>query len=179
MRKEFANALAIGALLAMTAMARADDAGVLIEQAAIGRQDVIMDVVANALIGRRWKVESRDAAAVVASLGASRIRIYLSGVDLLYQETGSVSVRVGPPSIGATVRRSATNSRWMNNIRKDVRAELGRLEMARSAVSRTPAPVQSPRTAAERLSELEALRASGAVTEAEYTQKRAEILKSL
>jgi hypothetical protein len=166
----------IGLMLVLSGVAYAGNTGVLVEHVAQAQnRPAVVAAIKQAFVGRKWVIESSDEISVTASIDhrqtKARMKVWLDGSSLHYDET---STRLGAPTRAPSapfspLRQAAKLDGWLENIRLDVAAN----------VAGIPAPASPIRSVSERLNALEALRASGAVTEDEYMKKRAEIVRDL
>jgi hypothetical protein len=170
--------LGIG-LLFLTKSAVAGNSGVLLANVPqIENRAAVLGAVKRAFISRRWTIVESDESSVTATIArratTSRMQISISGLSLMYDETSTrLALPHGPTPTAPSLRNEVKLDGWLENIRRDVRANVASIPLQGNA------PSSVGRTAAERLKTLDELRSSGTITEDEYAKKRAAILDAL
>jgi hypothetical protein len=134
----------------------------------------VIQAARNAFARRNWQISSETPDSFDARYRSrdieARLHVFFTGNALRY---------IDDSTIGDGAQRAMAPTTWMNNVRLDLRSALATMTVREQG---RPVPHASqPKSGdpAERLRTLKALLDAGAITQAEYDAKRAEILKDL
>ncbi len=182
--------LAYGLIAARAPYAMAAEA-VLVEQVQPEvTNDAAMDVVKQALARKKWKVVSSTGDSVVAELYKdsidAKIEIFLAGRSIKYREVSVAryvpTASFGPANTGTEHRVKTSASlpeQWMTELRQDINERLPATPAVAPVVAAPQQAAAAPPSAKTRLETLKELLDAKLITQAEYDQKRQQILEGL
>lgn len=165
-------------LCAMALPCRCDEGLLIANVAGIEDSDAVLNLVAQAFSGRGWTVKAKDHQAVAAELRGVEMQISISGPSLIFHDNAKSAQQHAGPSGVPPPPQAILATRWRANVEKDLRILLAQRQFQNVPADRNGATTLAA-SVADRLKALESLKASGAITEAEYAKKRAEIIDAL